>query len=84
MSVTSISSAPDLLTRVEDRWISMKHRYPSTRRLVLYETLSAIRLGYIDEAQQWRRLNGQTESEKVTSWIPARQPSASALRAAQG
>ena len=71
------------LPRAEHRWESIDRRLPTTRRLVLYETLTAIRLGNVDETQQWRRLNGQAESEKVTSWIPAKQPTAAGLNPIQ-
>ena len=85
MSVTPVNFAHATvsLPRLEPRWESIDRRLPTTRRLVLYETLTAIRLGYVDETQQWRRLNGQAESEKVTAWIPAHRPNAAGLNPVQ-
>lgn len=31
-----------------------------------------MRLGYVDEAQNWRRIDGLTENEKVISWLTAK------------
>ena len=85
MSVIPINFAGATVSppRAQDRWESIDRRLPTTRRLVLYETLTAIRLGYVDEAQQWRRLNGQAESEKVTAWIPTKRPTAAGLNSVQ-
>jgi hypothetical protein len=52
-------------------WFSTERQLPAPRRIVLYQTDTGQRLGYVDEHQQWRRLNGQTESEKVISWVVA-------------
>ena len=52
-------------------WFSAERQLPAPGRIVLYQTDTGQRLGYMDEHQQWRRLNGQTESEKVISWIVA-------------
>jgi hypothetical protein len=53
------------------RWFSTERRLPAVRRVVVYNTATAQRLGYIDETQRWRRMDGQSESEAVASWMTA-------------
>jgi hypothetical protein len=36
---------------------------------VLYQTATSQQLGYLDEGQRWRRLNGQSETDAVLSWV---------------
>lgn len=54
-----------------DRWFSSERQLPAPRRVVVYQTATAQRLGYLDETQRWRRMNGQNESEAIVSWIAA-------------
>lgn len=61
-------------------WFSTERQLPAPRRIVLYQTGAGQRLGYMDEHQQWRRLNGQTEPEKVISWVVAHGPTTTSMQ----
>jgi hypothetical protein len=54
-----------------DHWSLTDRQLPDARRLVLYETATRIHLGYVDETEQWRRLNGALETDHVMSWMVA-------------
>jgi hypothetical protein len=56
------------MTRRQAELAAPKNRPLSTADLVQYRTAGGIQLGYVDEAAQWRRLGGETESETVISW----------------
>jgi hypothetical protein len=72
--MSSIASAvsvsrPELGRRVIENWFSAERQLPAPRRVVLYQTATTQQLGYLDEGNRWRRLNGQTETEPVVSWV---------------
>ena len=64
--------SPFAVQNSDNGWFSSKKQLPAPRCLVLYETQTSMRLGYVDEAQNWRRIDGLTENEKVISWLTAK------------
>ena len=70
MSVTAVSvTRPEVGRRANEVWFSAERQLPAARRIVLYQTATSQQLGYLDEGRRWRRLNGQTETDAVISWV---------------
>ena len=48
---------------------------------MLYQTATSQQLGYLDEGQRWRRLNGQSETDAVISWVARKGTAGSGVKA---